>query len=120
VDEESWADLVARLDRRLRRFPVGTRCADCGIGHPLLLSAAGKRVLCADCRLKRRRLPRVEEHHVGGRPSELTITIPANLHLLLTVLQGLWRSHFEPGSAEAQLFDLMMLRTIGPLFGVEV
>jgi hypothetical protein len=120
VKEESWAELVARLDRRLRRFPVGTRCADCAIGHPLLLSAVSKRVICADCRLKRRGLPPVEEHHVGGGLSELTIMIPANLHALLTVLQGLWRSHFEPGSAEAQLFDLMILRTIGPLFGVEV
>ena len=50
---------------------------------------------------------------------DTTVQVPANLHVLLSVLQGLWRNHFEPGSPEAQLFDLMMLRTIGPLFGVE-
>jgi hypothetical protein len=118
VNEQSWGELVARLDRRLRRFPVGSRCAECTIGHPLLLTKVGRKVLCHDCRLKRRGLRPFELHHLGGDGGP-TVEVPANLHVLLTVLQGLWCGHLKPGSAEAQLFDLLMLRTIGPLFGIE-
>ena len=99
-------------------LPGRSRCADCGIGHPLLLTKAGREVLCHDCRLRRRGLRPFESHHIGGEGGP-PVEVPANLHVLLTVLQGLWRGHLKPGSAEAQLFDLLMLRTLGPLFGVQ-
>jgi hypothetical protein len=118
MDEQRLAEILARLDRRLRRFEVGQRCADCLIGHPLLLCRSGDEIVCHDCRLKRRgRLPS-ELHHIGGRPSELTVQIPANLHRLLSSAQDLWREWLEPGSKEAQLIDLILLRHLGPLFGV--
>ncbi len=120
MDEQQLADLVARLDRRLRRFPAVARCADCGIGHPLLLGRSRKQIVCQTCRLARQGRPPLEAHHLGGRPGDVTVEIPANLHALLSWLQGLWRGSLEPGSNAALLFDLVMLRAFGPFFGVEV
>jgi hypothetical protein len=119
MDEQHLAELIARLDHRLRRFAPGARCANCQLGHPLLLCRSGNQVLCHDCRLKKRGKRPVELHHVGGRPSELTVEVPANLHALLSWLQSIWRGSFEPGSNEALLFDLIMLKTMAPLFGLE-
>jgi hypothetical protein len=120
VNEQHLADVVARFDRWLRRFPAGTCCADCGERNRLLLCRHRKQVVCQGCRLARQgRLP-LEEHHLGGRPGELTVMLPANLHRLLTVLQELWRGWLEPGSREAQLFDLLLLRVLGASYDVEV
>jgi hypothetical protein len=119
MDEQQFAELIARLDQRLRRFLPGARCGNCQLGHPLLLCRSGEQVLCHDCRLKKRGQRPVELHHVGGRPSELTVEIPANLHALLTWLQSIWRGSVPPGSSEALQFDLVMLKTIGPLFGLD-
>lgn len=120
MDEQQLADLVARLDRRLRRFPAGASCADCGERNRLVLCRHRKQTLCYGCRLIRQGRDPFEEHHLGGRPSELVVRLPANLHRLLTVLQELWRSWAPAGSARAQLFDLVLLRALGPSFGVEV
>jgi hypothetical protein len=120
MDEQQLADLLARLDRRRRRFPKDARCAGCGERNPLVLCRQGKQILCQACRLARQERAALEEHHVGGRPSPVVQPLPANLHRLLTVLQELWRGRLEPGSTEAQLFDLVLLRVLGPSFGVEV
>jgi hypothetical protein len=118
MDEQHLADLVASIDRRQRRFPPDAACADCGERNRLLLCREGKAVVCYGCRLVRQGREPVERHHVGGRPSTLLMPLPANLHRLLTVLQELWRGVLEPGSTEAQLVDLFLLRVLGPSFGV--
>ena len=120
MDEQRLADFLASLDRRVRRFPDGARCADCGERNRLVLCRNGRDTVCQSCRLVRRGHRPVEDHHVGGRPSQTIIALPANLHRLLTILQELWRGVFEPGSAQAQLFDLVLLRVFGPSFGVEM
>jgi hypothetical protein len=119
VDEQRLADLLAWLDRRQRRFPAGAFCVDCGGRNRLLLCRSGKQVVCYRCRLRRRGRPEEELHHLGGRPGELTVRVPANLHRLLTELQRLWRVTHEPGSPEAILFDLYVLRVLGRSFGGE-
>jgi hypothetical protein len=120
MDEQQLADLVARLDRRLRRFPASAHCVDCGERNRLLLSRAGKQVVCYGCRQKRRGRPPREAHHLGGRPGDLTASVPANLHRLLTELQELRRGSVEPGSNQAILFDLYLLRVLGRSFGSEL
>ena len=114
MDEERLSDLVARLDRQLRRFPADARCADCAECNRLLLCRSGKAVVCYRCRVRRRGRSARELHHLGGRPSELTVPVPPNLHRLLTALQELWRGRLEPGSNEAILIDLYILRVLGP------
>lgn len=120
MDEQLLADRVASLDRRLRRFPPDASCADCGERHRLVLCRHGKRVVCYQCRLIRQGREPVEAHHIGGRPSTVIVPLPANLHRRLTVLQGLWRDWAEPGSPEAQLVDLILLRTLEPSCNGEV
>ena len=120
MDEQRFADLVSRLDRRIRRFPAGVGCADCGERNRLVLCRAGGQVVCYGCRQQRRGRPAREAHHLGGRPGDLKVSVPANLHRLLSVLQELWRGSFEPGSKEAILIDLYLLRVLGPSFGCEL
>jgi hypothetical protein len=120
VDEQRLSDLLAWLDRRLRRFPAAACCADCGERNRLVLCRTGKQVVCYECRLQRRGRPPRELHHIGGRPSKLTLPVPANLHRLLSELQWLWRGTLEPGSPEAILFDLYLLRVLGRSFGSEL
>jgi hypothetical protein len=121
VDEQQLADQLAALDRRLRRLPDGAKCADCGERNRLVLCSYRRRVVCQGCRLVRQGRPPFEEHHLGGLPGSVTVRLPANLHRLLSVLQEtLWRGWLEPGSNAAQLFDLILLRVLGPSFGVEV
>jgi hypothetical protein len=121
VDEQQLAERLAGLDRRLRRFPEGAQCADCGERNRLVLCRHRKLVVCQGCRLLRQGRSPVEAHHLGGRPGAATVPLPANLHRLLTVLQEtLWRGSLQPGSGAAQLFDLILLRILGPGFGVEV
>jgi hypothetical protein len=120
MDEHQLADFIAALDRRLRRFPEGARCADCGEGNRLVLCRHGRNTVCQSCRLARQGRPLEEKHHLGGRPSQMVVPLPANLHRLLTILQEPWRGFLEPGSAQAQLLDLALLRILGPSFGVEV
>jgi hypothetical protein len=119
MDEQHLADLIARLDKQLRRFPAATACTDCGQRNRLVLCSFRKQIVCQECRLKRQGRPPIELHHVGGRPSSLLFPVPANLHRLLTLLQELWRGTFEPGSNGAVLFDLYLLGVIGPSFGIE-
>jgi hypothetical protein len=119
MDEQHLADLIARLDKQLRRFPSGTACTNCGQGNRLVLCSFRKQIVCQECRLKQQGRPPTELHHLGGRPSSLLFLVPANLHRLLTLLQELWRGTCEPGSNEAMLFDLCLLRIIGPSFGVD-
>jgi hypothetical protein len=121
MDEQQLADQLSALDRWLRRFPEGSKCADCGEGNRLVLCRHRERIVCHGCRLVRQGRSPVEEHHLGGVPGSATVPLPANLHRLLTVLQQtLWRSWLEPGSNAAQLFDMILLRVLGPSFGVEV
>ena len=120
MDEQRLADFVASLDRRLRRFPEGTCCADCGEPNRLLLCRHGRRTVCQSCRLVRQGRRPQEKHHLGGRPSQTVVLLPANLHRLLTIVQELWRGSLEPGSAQAQLLDLALLRILGPSFGMEL
>lgn len=120
MDESQLADRLARLDRQIRRFPARTCCADCGASNRLLLCRSAKDVVCYRCRLARRGRPLREEHHLGGRPGDLTVRVDANLHRLLTLLQDLWRGRYEPGSNEAILADLYLLRVLGPSFGSEL
>jgi hypothetical protein len=120
VDEQRAANLVARLDLALRRFPADACCADCGQRHPLLLCRHGKQVVCHHCRLVQRGLPPIEIHHVGGKPGTVTVEVPINLHVLLTWLQQLWRGWVQPGSNAAFLIDLVLLRVLGPLFGADL
>jgi hypothetical protein len=120
MNEETLADLAARLDKMLRRFPEGAACRDCGERNRLVLCTHRRRVVCQQCRLVRQGRPTVEEHHLGGRPGRLTAIVPANLHRLLTLAQELWRGTLKAGSPEAQLFDLALLRILGPSFGCEV
>jgi len=119
MDEQILTDLLFSLDRRKRQFPAGTACP-CGEWNPLLLVSGSKPLRCRTCDLLRRGLDPFEEHHEGGRPSEHTILIPANPHALLTFLQGVWRRHWEAGSTEAQLFDLLLRRALGPSIGIEL
>jgi hypothetical protein len=119
MDESRLSELAARIDRWRRRFPAGTCCADCGQANRLVLCRHGSHIVCHGCRLARKGQPPYEDHHVGGRPSSLVVSVPANLHRLLTVLQDLWRGTFEPGSPNAVLIDLFLLRVLGPSFRVE-
>jgi hypothetical protein len=116
MDEERLSDLVARLDRQLRRFPADAGCADCEERHRLLLCRSGKAVVCYRCRVRRRGRREFELHHLGGRPGDLTVPVAPNLHRLLTSLQALWRGRLEPGSNEAILFDLYIWRVLAPSF----
>ena len=116
MDEQRLSDLLAGLDRQLRRFPADARCADCGERNPLVLCRSRKEVLCYGCRVHRRGGRTRELHHLGGRPSELTVPVPPNLHRLLTLLQELWRGWLEPGSREAILIDLYVWRVLAPSF----
>jgi hypothetical protein len=118
MTEQHLADLLASVDRRQRRFSADAACGDCGERNRLLLTRVGKSAVCYGCRLVRRGRKPVERHHVGGWPSPLIVSLPANLHRLLTVLQELWRGEFESGSSEAQLFDLILIRVLSPSFGV--
>ncbi len=120
MDEQTLADLLAALDKRWRRFPAGAVCADCGQPNRFVLCRRGRRIVCTECRLRRQGRPLLEAHHPGGRPGDLTVLVPANLHRLLTVLQDLWRGTLEPGSSAAVLLDLVLLRVLGPSFGLEV
>jgi hypothetical protein len=120
MDEQHLADLLARLDRRMRRFSDGAFCAACGERNRLVLCWHGRQILCQECRLKAQGRSPLEDHHPGGRPSTSVVCTPANLHLLVTLLQELWRGWADPGSAQAQLLDLALLRVLGPSFGVEV
>jgi hypothetical protein len=110
-------DFLCRLDSRVRDLPPNAACADCQIAVPMVLQYRAGEVLCHECALERRGLSRYEEHHVGGRPSELLITVPANLHRLLSVWQELtWREVFMSGSGGAVLVDLLGLCLIAPSF----
>ena len=113
MDEQHLSDLLARLDRQLRRFPAGACCADCGERNRLLLCRSGKAIVCYRCRVQRRGCSERELHHLGGRPSDVTVPVAPNLHRLLTALQDLWRGWLEPGSNEAILFDLYIWRVLG-------
>lgn len=119
MDEERLLELVCRLDLRLRRFPAGACCSSCGGRNPLAFVTGRKTLLCRECALLRRGLAPVEVHHLGGRPSTHVVPVPANLHALLGFLQELWRGQFAPGSPEAYLLDLLLLRVLGPSFGME-
>ena len=116
MNEERLSDLLARLDRQLRRFPTDACCADCGERHRLLLCRSGQAVVCYGCRVERRGRPPRELHHLGGRPGDLTVPVTPNLHRLLTALQELWRGWLEPGSKEAILIDLYIWRVLAPAF----
>jgi hypothetical protein len=119
MNEQRLADLVFMVDRRWRRFPAAAACS-CGESNPLLLVSGRKPACCLNCDLRRRGLDPVEEHHLGGRPSEQTILVPANPHALLSFLQRVWRGAYQPSSSEAYLFDLVMLRALGPSIGIEL
>jgi hypothetical protein len=119
MEERQLADQLVQLDRLRRRFPEHARCADCGASNPLLLCPSGRLLRCYQCRLKHRGLSVLELHHLGGRPSTMTATVPANPHRLLTPLQELWRDVAEPGSRQAQMFDLVLLRVLAPSFEKE-
>jgi hypothetical protein len=119
MNEQTLTDLLCGLDRRRRQFSVGAACR-CGEWNPLLLVYGSKPVRCRTCDLLRRGLDPFEEHHLGGRPSENTILIPANPHALLTFAQRIWRDHWQPGSNEAYLFDHLLSRAFGPSIGIEL
>ena len=119
ISEEHAQGLLCRLDRRLRRFPVGASCAACGCRNPLYLVWCPPVFFCRECNLVRQGRASTEVHHLGGKDSPHTEVVPANLHALLTFLQLLWRYVFEPCSPQAYLLDLLLLRVLGPSFGWE-
>lgn len=119
MDEQTLTDLLCNVDRRRRDFRSGSACK-CGEWNPLLLVYGSKPICCRTCDLLRRGLDPFEEHHEGGRPSDQTILIPANPHVLLSFLQRVWRGHWDPGSNQAYLFDLLMRRALGPSIGIEL
>jgi len=59
-------------------------------------------------------------HHMGGKPSPLTLLVNANTHRRLSLLQDLtWRAAgIEPGSPEAILIDSLALVALGDAGGV--
>jgi hypothetical protein len=116
VGEQFLCDLLARLDRLERRFPTGARCALCDQRNRFVLCRSRQDVLCYGCRVRRRGGRSRELHHLGGKPSTLTVPVAPNLHRLLTLLQDLWRCWLEPGSPEAILIDLILWRVLSPSF----
>src|SRR5690348_12913575 len=90
--------LLVRLDRS--RLSADASCADCGLTYRVCLALNLGEVLCQECVLRRHGSEPFEEHHLGGRPSPITVRVRANLHRLLTLLQDLWRDAIAPGSPE--------------------
>jgi hypothetical protein len=118
VEETRFADLMFVLDRKRRRLADGAACAQCRERNPLSLIDARTPTMCRECDLRRRGLEPFEEHHLGGRPGERTILVPANPHAVLTFLQAIWREVAEPGSSTAYLFDLLLVHALGPSLGI--
>ena len=80
MEETRFADLMFVLDRKRRRLADGAACAQCRERNPLSLIDARTPTMCRECDLRRRGLEPFEEHHLGGRPGERTILVPANPH----------------------------------------
>ena len=113
-------DLLIRVERAHRSFPEGTVCADCEQRNPVLFVRKRRSVRCYRCDSNHRGRPPFEDHHLGGRPGDRLERTDANLHRLLSFLAELcWRDQVEPGSEEAVVTDLILLRLLGPSFGAD-
>jgi hypothetical protein len=97
---------AARLEGRRRRLkPNGDRCAICGLSDLRTLQTT-RVVLCAHHRLLLQGLIPIEDHHIFGKDlSSFTVTLPANLHAVLTFM-GL----DYPPDASTDLKQLLSLR----------
>ena len=119
------SEVALDWNRRLMQQPPGAACARCGVRNPLALvlplrpapgtSGRKRRIHCYRCRLMRLGRSGEEWHHVGGRLSPLPpVLIDANVHRVLTYLQRFWRRRgARPGTAQAVVFDLVMLLIVG-------
>jgi hypothetical protein len=105
VPEWSWG----YVDHRRRLFRPGARCTGCGIADPIVLVFRSRPLSCQACWLERLTGRRTELHHLGGRPSSVTVEVDANLHEWLSLYQYGWRGRLAPGSPEAVLCDLLVL-----------
>lgn len=97
------------VDHRRRLFRPDACCSRCGVSDPVMLVFRSRPLSCQACRLERRTGRRSEVHHVGGRPSSLTVEVDANLHAWLSIYQYGWRGHVPAGSPQAVLYDALML-----------
>jgi hypothetical protein len=97
------------VDHRRRVFHPGAFCSRCGVADPVVVVFRSRPLSCRACRLERRTGRRTELHHLGGRPSPVTVEVDANLHAWLSLYQYGWRRRLAPGSPEAVLCDLLVL-----------
>lgn len=100
------------VDQRRRLFRPGACCAFCGTRDPVVLVFRSRPLACRGCRLERRIARRLELHHLGGRPSSLTVEVDVNVHAWLSLYQQVWLGRVEPGSPAAVLCDVLALLTV--------
>jgi len=83
-------------------------CEACGDAEPLMLGRFSDRIVCHECEAVRRGVSPFQAHHIGGRaPNTTTVMVGANIHAVLTLLQGcFWGGRHPPGSPYAIGFDL--------------
>ena len=74
-------EAAAKRDFRGRLFPLDAACA-CGVTNPWLLVLARRPIRCYECRRRDCGQNPFEEHHIGGRASNLVVLVGANRHRL--------------------------------------
>lgn len=82
---------VTRHARRSAQFPDKATCSACGETNPCALVAKTHQSICYECQNKQEGKTGVEHHHIAGRAnSEVTVSIPANDHRVLSDWQQEW------------------------------
>jgi hypothetical protein len=84
---------MAHVRRALasRRVGENARCCGCGETEIFALIAGRKPATCVECDRLKKGKSIMDRHHIAGRNnSPLTISIPANLHRILTERQNDW------------------------------
>jgi hypothetical protein len=112
ITNDDLIRVAASVNARKRRLGANARCA-CGEKNPLLLRIGAAPVRCLECQARNTGRPTSEMHHLGGRPSTLTISVPVNVHAVATALQWpLWRHRYRAGSIAAVVVDLAVLQML--------
>jgi hypothetical protein len=79
-----------RKAKAARRAGENSRCT-CGEQNPAVLIAGSRPKVCFECKSRGDGKNTTEEHHVAGRAnSSITISIPLNIHRLLSIDQCDW------------------------------